>query len=48
VLRDSDGPVHRSGLDAAWADETQRVRCLASLVTDGLVAAVGPETYALP
>ncbi|MBA2955583.1 A/G-specific adenine glycosylase [Nocardioides sp. MAH-18] len=48
VLRDSDGPVHRSRLDAAWSDEAQRVRCLASLVDDGLVARVGPETYALP
>jgi len=48
VLRDSDGPVHRSRLDAAWADETQRVRCLAGLVQDGLVVAVGPDTYALP
>lgn len=48
VLRDSDGPVHRSRLDAAWSEETQRVRCLASLVEDGLVAHTGPETYALP
>ena len=37
VLRDSDGPVHRSRLDAAWSEETQRIRCLASLVEDGLV-----------
>lgn len=48
VLRESDGPVHRSRLDAAWAEEVQRVRCLASLVTDGLVVAAGPDTYALP
>lgn len=48
VLRDSDGPVHRSRLDAAWPDEAQRVRSLAGLVDDGLVAPVGPETYALP
>src|SRR6478609_8272163 len=48
VLRDSDGPVHRSRLDAAWSDDAQRVRCLASLVEDGLVAAVGPDAYALP
>lgn len=48
VLRDSDGPVHRSRLDAVWTDEPQRIRCLASLVEDGLVAAVGPDTYALP
>jgi len=48
VLRDADGPVHRSRLDAAWSDETQRARCLASLVDDGLLASAGPETYALP
>jgi A/G-specific adenine glycosylase len=48
VLRDSDGPVHRSRLDAAWAEEAQRVRCLASLVEDGLVVHTGPDTYALP
>jgi len=48
VLRDSDGPVHRSRLDTAWSDEAQRVRCLASLIEDRLVAATGPDTYALP
>ncbi|WP_028638787.1 adenine glycosylase [Nocardioides sp. URHA0032] len=48
VLRDSAGPVHRSRLDAAWTEEAQRVRCLASLVEDGLVVHVGPDTYALP
>jgi A/G-specific adenine glycosylase len=48
VLRDSDGPVHRSALDAAWHDAAQRERCLASLLTDALVARVGPDTYALP
>jgi A/G-specific adenine glycosylase len=48
VLRDSEGPVHRSRLDAAWAQESQRLRCLASLVADQLVVAAGPETYALP
>ncbi|WP_395693299.1 A/G-specific adenine glycosylase [Nocardioides sp.] len=48
LLRDADGPVHRSALEAAWADEVQRTRCLASLVADGLVVPAGPETYALP
>ena len=48
VLRDSDAPVHRSRLDATWADEAQRVRCLASLVEDGLVVHAGPDAYALP
>ncbi len=48
VLRDSDGPVHRSRLDTAWTEEAQRIRCLASLVEDGLVTPTGPDTYALP
>lgn len=48
VLRDAHGPVHRSRLDAVWAEEPQRARCLASLVEDGLVAAGPGETYALP
>ncbi|MCB0897042.1 MAG: A/G-specific adenine glycosylase [Nocardioidaceae bacterium] len=48
VLRDSDGPVHRSALDVVWAQESQRLRCLASLVEDGLVVHAGPEIYALP
>ena len=48
VLRDSEGPVHRSALDAAWHDEVQRARCLAGLLADALVAQTGPNTYALP
>ncbi|ABL80009.1 MULTISPECIES: A/G-specific adenine glycosylase [unclassified Nocardioides] len=48
VLREDDGPVHRSRLDAVWSEEAQRVRCLASLAADGLVVHVGPDAYALP
>ena len=48
VLRDREGPVHRSLLDAAWSEEAQRIRCLASLVDDGLVVPAGPDSYALP
>ncbi len=48
VLRDDDGPVARSRLDAAWADEDQRVRCLAGLVADGLAVHAGEAAYALP
>jgi A/G-specific adenine glycosylase len=48
VLRDSDGAVHRSRLDVVWADETQRERCLASLVADRLVVRTTPEIYSLP
>ena len=47
VLRDTEGAVPAARLDAAWAEEAQRVRCLASLVADGLV--VPTDTgYALP
>ncbi|WP_182525566.1 A/G-specific adenine glycosylase [Nocardioides dongkuii] len=48
VLRDSPGAVHRSSLEAVWADAAQRARCLDSLVEDGLVVGTGPATYALP
>ncbi len=48
VLRDSEGPVHRSRLDEAWAPEEQRVRCLASLVADGLVVRTDAGSFALP
>ena len=48
VLRDADGPVHSSRIDAVWPDATQRDRCLAGLVADRLVEAAGPSTYALP
>ena len=48
VLRDSDGPVHRSRLDEAWPAADQRDRCLRWLVDDGLVAQVSDDAYALP
>ena len=48
VLRDADGPVHRSRLDAVWSDEAQRERCLLSLLDDGLAARPAPSTYTLP
>ena len=48
VLRDSEGAVHRSRLDAAWATQDQRDRCLQSLLEDGLLVQTSPETYALP
>ncbi|BBH17802.1 adenine glycosylase [Nocardioides baekrokdamisoli] len=48
VLRDADGPVHRTVLDGAWADAEQRERALAGLMSDALVEQVGPDTYALP
>ena len=48
VLREADGPVHRSRIDAVWPDDTQRNRCLAGLVGDRLIVAAGPSAYALP
>jgi A/G-specific adenine glycosylase len=48
VLRDSDGPVHRSRLDEVWPVADQRERALASLLHDGLVAQVSDDVYALP
>ncbi|HSV40800.1 MAG TPA: A/G-specific adenine glycosylase [Nocardioidaceae bacterium] len=47
VVRDAHEPVHRSRLDAVWADVTQRERCLQSLLDDGLLA-VNEGSYALP
>ena len=48
LLRDTAGPVHRSRIEAVWADDVQRERCLASLITDRLVVQASPQTYALP
>ena len=48
VVRDSDGPVHRSRMDAAWSDAVQRERCVESLLADGLLVRSSGGTYALP
>ena len=48
VVRDSDGPVHRSRMDAAWSDAAQRERCVESLLADGLLVRSSGGTYALP
>lgn len=48
VLRDAQGSVHRSRIEAVWPDAAQRDRCLASLRDDGLVVATSPSSYALP
>lgn len=47
VLREATGPVPRQRLDQVWADEAQRSRALASLVTDGLVEPVGTASFRL-
>jgi len=48
VVRDADGPVHRSRLDAVWTPADQRDRCLQTLLDDGLLVGNPGETYALP
>lgn len=48
LARDTDEPVHLSRIEAAWPHAEQRDRCLASLVSDGLLEPVGPSAYALP
>ncbi|MFC5176670.1 A/G-specific adenine glycosylase [Nocardioides taihuensis] len=48
AVRDTDGPVHVSRLEAAWPEAAQRERCLAALVADGLLVRAGESAYALP
>ncbi|GAB3856281.1 A/G-specific adenine glycosylase [Micromonospora andamanensis] len=47
VLREATGPVPHQRLDQVWADEVQRARALAGLVTDGLVEPVGDTSFRL-
>lgn len=47
AVRDADGPVALSTLVATWSEESQRVRCLRSLVDDGLLTQAGPRSYTL-
>ena len=49
VLREAEGSVARTRLDAVWSDEAQRDRALASLITDGLVVETDKgHRYSLP
>ncbi|MFC5997419.1 A/G-specific adenine glycosylase [Quadrisphaera sp. GCM10027208] len=48
VLRGADGPVAAAELAAAWDDDDQRGRCLATLVADGLAELRPDGTVALP
>jgi A/G-specific adenine glycosylase len=47
VARDAHDVVPLRRLEPAWPDEAQRRRCLASLVSDGLLV-VADDGYALP
>jgi A/G-specific adenine glycosylase len=49
VLRATKEPVTAGEVDAAWStDDTQRDRCLDSLVTDGLVEPLAGNRFRLP
>ena len=49
VLRESSGPVSATGVVASWpSDDTQRDRCLDSLVADGLVEPLSHQRFRLP
>nr|WP_180357581.1 A/G-specific adenine glycosylase [Streptomyces sp. NP160] len=41
LLREAPGPLDAAALSAAWDDDAQRERCLASLAADGLVVPSG-------
>lgn len=48
VLRESAVAVPASRLEAAWADATQRARCLDGLMADGLVIPLSRNRFSLP
>ena len=48
VLRSADGPVTADALAAAWDDAAQRIRCLDSLLTDGLAEQTDAGLFTLP
>lgn len=48
VLRAADAPVPPSDIDAVWPDDTQRLRCLESLISDGLAYRDTAGTLRLP
>lgn len=47
IVRDTAGPVSASRMTQAWIDDSQRRRCLESLIDDGLLVRVGAD-YTLP
>jgi A/G-specific adenine glycosylase len=48
VLRDANGAVPATALDAVWPDAVQRARALDGLVADGLVEPLPGSRYRLP
>ena len=47
LVREAAAPVSARALEQVWPDETQRARCLDSLLADGLLVRTGAG-YALP
>jgi A/G-specific adenine glycosylase len=47
LARDAEGSVPSRTMERAWPEPEQRQRCLAGLVTDGLLVPRG-DGYALP
>jgi A/G-specific adenine glycosylase len=48
VLREAEGTVPATALEAVWDDDVQRDRALAGLVEDGLVEPTGASAFQLP
>ena len=48
VLRESEGPVPVSAVEASWPDAGQRDRALAALLAEGLVRHASRGRLALP
>lgn len=48
VLRNADGPVPRTALEAAWEEPIQRDQAMDSLLADALVVSLDDGRFALP
>ena len=48
LLREAHQPVSRAAIDVVWLDADQRVRCVASLVADGLATERPDGSLSLP
>lgn len=48
LLREAEGFITHSAVEAAWADAMQRQRCIEGLIADGLIVRLARDRYALP
>lgn len=48
LLREAHHPVPTAAVDVAWPDRAQRLRCVASLVSDGLATRLQDGSLTLP